>query len=124
VPQKVKVAPWLAIVLAAGGLVMSVWALALMITHDEPATLPTVELGEMYIKGDLEIDQGSSLNVVNAGAVPHNLAVENGPTTPDLNAGQSSVLDTSALAPPGYTVYCSIEGHRAAGMEAQLTIRG
>jgi plastocyanin len=86
------------------------------------AGLPVVRLGEMYIAGDLAIDAGTSIVVANDGTVPHNLAVENGPRTIDLNGGDAVEFDVSTLAPASYVVFCAIEGHRAAGMEAQLAV--
>jgi len=126
--------PFLAAALAAGGLILATCALVLWVTADDapgPKVIsaqaaassgPHVELGEMYIKGDLTIAAGTMLTVVNAGATSHNLTVEGGPHTPDLNGGKATVLDTSTLTPGTYIVYCSIEGHRAAGMEAKLKV--
>jgi hypothetical protein len=107
---------------AAGGLVLGAVALGLVMTDDGGGGNPTIELGEMYIEGDLTVDAGATVTVVNAGSVPHNLAVDGGPSTPDLNAAQAADLDLAALDPATYTVFCSIEGHRAAGMEAELVI--
>jgi plastocyanin len=85
---------------------------------------PIVDLGEMFIEGDLAISVGEQLTVVNTGAAPHNLAIDGAAVgTVDLNSGDATVLDTSTLPAAAYTVYCSIEGHRQAGMEAEFTIR-
>lgn len=65
---------------------------------------------------------GGSLQVTNEGAVAHNLTVEGGPATSDLAAGGSEVLELNDLAAGTYTMFCSIPGHREAGMEATLTI--
>jgi uncharacterized cupredoxin-like copper-binding protein len=64
--------------------------------------------------------------VKNAGKIPHDLVVS-GPgvqgsaKTPLLNAGQTAKL-TVTLAAGTYTLYCSVAGHRAAGMSAKLIV--
>ncbi len=64
--------------------------------------------------------------VQNAGKIQHDLVVS-GPgvtgaaKTPLINAGQSAKL-TVTLAAGSYTLYCSVPGHRAAGMVAKLTV--
>jgi uncharacterized cupredoxin-like copper-binding protein len=64
--------------------------------------------------------------VRNAGKIQHDLAVS-GPgvsgaaKTPLINAGQSAKL-TVTLAAGSYTLYCSVAGHRAAGMVAKVTV--
>jgi uncharacterized cupredoxin-like copper-binding protein len=66
------------------------------------------------------------LAVQNAGKIQHDLVVS-GPgvkgaaKTPLINAGQSAKL-TVTLAAGSYTLYCSVPGHRAAGMVAKLTV--
>jgi hypothetical protein len=115
---------WFAVVLATAGFVLVALALAGLITDDDPPTLPTIELGEMYISGDLAVDVDANVTVFNAGAVPHNLVVESGPKTPDLNSQEAAQLDLVAVPAGSYTVYCAIEGHRAAGMENTLVIGG
>jgi plastocyanin len=103
-------------------LVLGAIALAGVVVDDDPPQAPTIELGEMYITGDLAVDSGANVVVVNAGIVPHNLAVEGGPRTPDLGRNTAAALDLAAMPAGSYTVYCAIEGHRAAGMENVLVI--
>lgn len=81
-----------------------------------------VSLTEFSID-DVSVAAGGMLRVNNAGSVPHNLLIEGTDLkTADLNAGDSAQLMLSDIAPGTYTVYCSIAGHRDAGMEAQLTV--
>jgi uncharacterized cupredoxin-like copper-binding protein len=84
--------------------------------------LPVIELGEMYVEGALTVKEGASVAVVNEGAAPHNLVIFGGPTTPDLTNGQAAELDLSELEPDNYLLFCSIAGHKEAGMEAVLTV--
>jgi uncharacterized cupredoxin-like copper-binding protein len=64
--------------------------------------------------------------VRNVGKIPHDLVVS-GPgvsgaaKTPLLPAGQSAKLSVT-LAAGSYTLYCSVPGHRAAGMSTKLTV--
>lgn len=81
-----------------------------------------VSLTEFAID-EVSVAAGGMLRVNNAGAVAHNLLIDGTDLkTADLAAGASSELALSDLAPGTYTVYCSIAGHRDAGMEAQLTV--
>ncbi|QGG96468.1 multicopper oxidase domain-containing protein [Actinomarinicola tropica] len=83
----------------------------------------SVSLSEFTIDMPTEIPAGAMLDVTNAGSAVHNLAVKDTDlTTPDLNAGETAMLDTSALAPGDYTVVCTIAGHEAAGMVLDITI--
>lgn len=52
----------------------------------------------------------------------HNLVLEGGPSTPDLSNGESAVLDVGELEPGVYTLFCSISGHREAGMETTISV--
>jgi hypothetical protein len=67
-----------------------------------------------------------TFDVRNAGKIQHDLVVS-GPgvtgaaKTSLLNAGQTAKL-TVTLAAGSYTLYCSVPGHRAAGMSAKLTV--
>jgi plastocyanin len=67
-----------------------------------------------------------TFDVTNAGKIPHDLVVS-GPgvtgtaKTPLVNAGKTATL-TVTLAAGSYTLYCSVPGHRAAGMVAKLTV--
>lgn len=85
----------------------------------------TVSLTEFAIGGDLSaVPEGGTLQVVNEGTQTHNLSVEGGPATADLAPGASEELSLEGLAPGTYKVLCTIAGHEAAGMVAELTIGG
>jgi manganese oxidase len=60
--------------------------------------------------------------VVNEGSQVHNLVIEGDGQTADLASGDSEVLSLSGLDTGDYVVFCSIPGHRDAGMEAAMTI--
>ena len=80
-------------------------------------------LTEFAIDGPLEIGSGPTrLEVSNEGSVLHNLTLEGGPSTPDLSSDDSAILDLGTLEPGTYLIFCSIAGHREAGMEATLNV--
>jgi FtsP/CotA-like multicopper oxidase with cupredoxin domain len=80
-------------------------------------------LSEFAIEGETELAAGPTVfDVMNHGSVAHNLALEGGPTTPDLASGESATLDVGELSPGTYTIFCTIAGHRDSGMEATLTV--
>ncbi len=62
--------------------------------------------------------------VTNDGKVPHDFVVKgNGvdEKTPLLNPGDSKTLSVD-LKPGTYDVYCSVPGHKQAGMDVKLTV--
>ncbi|HVR78371.1 MAG TPA: multicopper oxidase domain-containing protein [Acidimicrobiia bacterium] len=90
---------------------------------DVPTQTVNVSLTEFAVQGDFEIESGPTrFEVSNDGSVVHNLMLEGGPSTPDLNAGATASLDVGSLSPGSYVIFCSIAGHREAGMEAALTV--
>ena len=81
-----------------------------------------VSLSEFAIS-PVTVGVGGSLRVTNEGAVVHNLAIEGADlTTADLGAGDSEELELVGLGTGTYTIFCSIPGHREAGMESVLTV--
>jgi len=124
----------IAVIVALAAVVIAVFSMAVASRSiDEHRSIPagggaaatssvSVTLDEFGISpSNITMPAGSKLKVTNDGAVTHNFIVED-KSTPDLATGESAELDTSALAPGSYTVYCTIAGHREAGMEAQLTV--
>ena len=89
----------------------------------------TVTLGESEFKitpKDATAKAGKvTIDVKNDGAIVHNLNVEgNGiaeKKTADLQPGSNAKL-TLNLKPGKYEMYCSIDGHRASGMEGTITV--
>ena len=59
----------------------------------------------------------------NAGAIQHTLLIDGVPSFKlDVVNGGDVDSATVKLEPGTYTLYCDIPGHRAAGMEAHLTV--
>jgi FtsP/CotA-like multicopper oxidase with cupredoxin domain len=87
-----------------------------------PSTL-SYELTEFAIRGPAQVKPGALiLEAHNGGSVTHNLVLEGGPKTPDLNAGESGTVDVGELATGTYVIFCDIPGHREAGMESTFTV--
>lgn len=78
-----------------------------------------------YDKTDLEAKAGEvTIDFDNPSPIPHNVVIEeNGKELAGfepLAEGQES--ETADLKPGTYTFYCSVPGHREAGMEGTLTV--
>ena len=81
-----------------------------------------VSLDEFSI-ASATVAPGGSLHVMNDGAVVHNLVVEaTDLATADLASAGDEELPLADLEAGDYTMFCSIPGHREAGMEAPLTV--
>jgi nitrite reductase (NO-forming) len=73
----------------------------------------------------LEVDSGTRLvlDVVNEGGDPHDLAAEGGPKTAVLDPGQSERLDLGTVRTSLPELYCTLPGHRSAGMTLDVEVR-
>jgi nitrite reductase (NO-forming) len=121
-----------ALILSAAALIAAASGLpgreaAAPVTADAAADLPTelaVELDEMTITpGDLELAVGGTLQVMNTGAAGHDLVIEGSQSAvPILEPGEEHRLALDDVGPGVHTVYCTVPGHREAGMEATLLV--
>ena len=74
-----------------------------------------------FDKDSYETDAGCvEVTYTNDGAQAHDLLIEGVPDF-KLTIGDSDT-GTIELAPGNYTLYCDLTGHRAAGMEAKVTV--
>ena len=66
-----------------------------------------------------------TIDMKNPSSTPHNIAIEGGGIDKDgeivSQGGMSTV--TATLKPGKYTFYCSVPGHRQAGMQGTLTVK-
>jgi nitrite reductase (NO-forming) len=97
-------------------------ALAASATAPEPVTFD-IELGEMYIKpASIDVPAGAevTLNVTNAGAMDHTLALEgNEPTT--IEPGGSTVLEWGKIT-DSTQAWCTVAGHKDSGMVLDINV--
>jgi plastocyanin len=65
-----------------------------------------------------------TIAIDNQGGLPHNVTIEGVEgDEPIVEATNGTDVNTVTLEPGSYTYYCSIPGHRAGGMEGQLTVQ-
>ncbi|MDG1265078.1 MAG: multicopper oxidase domain-containing protein [Ilumatobacter sp.] len=83
-----------------------------------------ISLSEFAIDGELRAPAGDvTLNIVNAGAIEHNIAVRNlGVQSNNLQSRGVDTLALGELKPGTYELYCAIAGHAESGMVAELEI--
>jgi uncharacterized cupredoxin-like copper-binding protein len=62
-----------------------------------------------------------TFTVKNAGKIPHDLAIAGGPKTPLIAPGKSATLTATLKAGP-LELYCTVPGHKQAGMDLKLTV--
>ena len=79
-----------------------------------------------YTTKNLSAKAGTvTINFANMSPLPHNMTIAQGTTvlgaTPTFQGGTKTL--TLKLAPGTYVFYCSVPGHRAAGMEGKLTVQ-
>lgn len=94
-------------------------------TATAPRTVD-VTLADMRIRpGRIEVPKGTDLRlrVTNKDAQRHDLKVGGGPSTPLLAPGQSRTLDLGPVTGDRHA-WCTVPGHRAAGMTLDIVVRG
>ena len=80
-----------------------------------------------YDKKDYQLATGlKTIELKNQGSLAHTLLIEQNGTRIEgfkLSTGPKATASGKVNLPPGtYKIYCDITGHRAAGMEATLTV--
>jgi len=89
-----------------------------------PANATPVSLTEFAINPKMVmVNKGGALKVTDDGAAQHTLSVEGTDiVTPTLDPKGVVGLSLASLSPGSYTLSCTIPGHKAAGMSAQLMV--
>lgn len=85
-----------------------------------------VTLANMRVEPSrVEVAPGTTLRlkVTNKDSMRHDLKVENGPQTPMLAKGESHTLDLGRIT-GDRTAWCTVPGHRAAGMTMDIVVKG
>lgn len=92
-------------------------------TPVSPAAPVTVTVQEMaFIPGRIEVPAGRiTLQLTNAGSLEHDFSVDALHISPNVRPGET--VEVTFDAKPGeYAVYCSLPGHKDAGMAATLAV--
>ncbi len=92
-----------------------------------PGGAVTVEAGEFYfdVKDGVAVDGPVEVTLDNAGGALHNFTIDaaSGDTKAvEADAGATQTGTLQLFGGTTYTYYCSIPGHRAQGMEGELTV--
>jgi plastocyanin len=89
----------------------------------EPITVTGLDSLE-FDPSSFEATPGQTIHFVNGGALQHDFIVDELGITMDLvNGGEEIDVTVPEDAAPGdYTYYCSVPGHREAGMEGTMTV--
>ncbi len=75
-----------------------------------------------YDPVDTAIIAGGELTLDNQGSIEHNVVLEGVANIEILAAPNAQASAVIEVAPGTYTIFCSIPGHRDAGMEGTLTV--
>src|SRR5215213_11982953 len=71
---------------------------------------------------DVSATAGSiTIDFTNMSSLPHDVMIEGSGGTDEIT--NSTTSTTVELEPGTYTFFCSVDGHRAAGMEGTLTVK-
>jgi plastocyanin len=76
---------------------------------------------------ELDASAGNvTIDFTNDSSLPHNVTVDGNGVEDEASetvTGGNTTLNLSNLKPGTYTFYCSVDGHRAAGMEGKLVVK-
>ncbi|MEO6988592.1 MAG: plastocyanin/azurin family copper-binding protein, partial [Aquihabitans sp.] len=82
-----------------------------------------MDLGDFFLDPDAaEIAVGGTIALNNVGGVGHDLVIE-GAKSELVDPGATGELVVDGVEPGEYTMYCSVPGHREAGMEGTVTVK-
>lgn len=86
--------------------------------------IPAAEQGLAYATTSVNGSAGTiTLRMPNPSAVPHNIAIENPEALTGEVVTEGGVSEVTAdFAPGEYEYFCTVPGHREAGMKGTLTV--
>lgn len=125
------IAAYVAEVAAAGGKDEGVLADAVKsAASDKPAvaengvlTIPADPGGQLvYVNATAEAPAGElEISMPNESSTPHDIVIDGKGESEQVTGGEASF--SADFAAGKYTYYCSVQGHRQAGMEGTLTVK-
>jgi plastocyanin len=88
-------------------------------------TLSVIARDLSFTPRELSATSGATITVSlqNAGRIAHNITIDELNLRVVASPGRDGSATIGPVAPGTYTFYCSISGHRQAGMEGTLTVR-
>ncbi len=95
-------------------------------TPDESVAIAADPTELAFTETDVSVPAGSvTIDFENPSSTPHDVVVEDADgnelaRTDEIS--ESSATATAKLDPGTYTFYCSVDGHRDAGMEGTITV--
>jgi len=103
------------------------------ITSEEEISISTQPVKEITVSGtefrfnpsEITVSAGERVRIIfkNEGRVIHDFVIENlGIRTKVIREGQTDTIEFEAPQPGTYIFYCSVSGHREAGMEGRLIV--
>jgi nitrite reductase (NO-forming) len=95
-------------------------------TGDGDSVEIDVLAGDIFYQPEgVEIPAGSTLivNLQNEGALEHDFTTEDGQGSGILQAGESETVEIGPFD-SSTTAFCTVPGHREAGMEFEITVTG
>jgi len=78
-----------------------------------------------FSPASISVKAGEQVKITfkNNGRAPHNLTLEGvGIGTKTIGGGQTDIIEFTAPSSGTYAFFCSVSGHRAAGMEGSLKV--
>jgi uncharacterized cupredoxin-like copper-binding protein len=88
----------------------------------KPQTIQATETEFKITLSTTALKAGSvTFDVKNAGVIPHDLAIVGGPKTALIAPGKTATLTTTLKVGP-LELYCTVPGHKQAGMDLKLTV--
>jgi nitrite reductase (NO-forming) len=79
-----------------------------------------------FSPSSISVSAGERVKIIfkNQGKAPHNLVIQGlGIGTRTIGGGQTDTIEFTAPSSGTYTFYCSVPGHRSAGMEGRLEVK-
>lgn len=105
----------------------------IVLPEETQVPLEQAEVREIAVSGkefsfdpaSITLSEGEKVRVVftNVGQAPHDFTIEGlGVKTEVIGSGKTDSVEFTAPASGNYTFFCSVPGHREAGMEGNLIV--
>ena len=84
--------------------------------------MPVLASDMRFVPAEIVVPDGRRLviELTNVDGMPHDLVLPDGSTSGLLSRGQSASVDAGVVS-TAFEAWCSVQGHRAAGMVLQVS---